>query len=71
VNRPHIEIFATMAGRGMNEAGPGVVRDVTALKERDVELIAVNRFSKWMCTNNFGVGIEFGYTYHFCAGRLK
>ena len=36
---PEIEVLAAMARRGMNEAGAGVVGDVVAGEERDVEIV--------------------------------
>ena len=39
---PRVEILAAMAGRGMNEAGAGIVGDVIAGDQRDGEVVAAS-----------------------------
>src|SRR6202011_5634456 len=40
VRRPDFEVFAAVAGRGVHEAGAGVVGDVIAGQQRDREVVA-------------------------------
>ncbi len=40
VVHPHVEVFAAVAGRGVDETGAGVFGDVLAFKERNVEVVA-------------------------------
>jgi hypothetical protein len=40
VVHPGFEILAAVAGRGVHEAGAGIVGDVIAVDERDIEGVA-------------------------------
>ena len=42
VRRPDVEVLAAVAGRGVHEAGAGVVGDVIAVKQRHVEIVAAD-----------------------------
>ena len=41
VGHPDVEVLAAVAGRGVDEAGAGIVRDMVAVEEGDVEVVAV------------------------------
>ena len=43
IRRPDVEVFAAMAGRGVHEAGAGVVGDVIAGEQRDGEFVAAGK----------------------------
>ena len=40
VARPDVEVLAAVAGRGVDEAGAGVVGDMVAGEQRHVEVVA-------------------------------
>jgi hypothetical protein len=40
IRHPDVEILAAVAGRGVDEAGAGVVGDVIAFEQRHVEFVA-------------------------------
>ncbi len=46
VGHPDVEVLAAMAGRGVDEAGAGIVRDVIAVQQRDVEVVAAWRMQR-------------------------
>ena len=49
---PDIEVLAAVAGRGMDEAGAGVVGDMVAGEEGNVEIVAGNDpASGWVQVN--------------------
>src|SRR5258707_2844743 len=39
VRHPDVEVLAAVAGRGVDEAGAGIVGDVIAGEERDIEVV--------------------------------
>ena len=41
IGRPDLEVLAAVTGRGVHEAGAGVVGDVVAGKQRHVEIVAL------------------------------
>ena len=41
VRRPDVEVLATVAGRGVHEAGAGVVGDMVAVEQRHGEIVAL------------------------------
>jgi hypothetical protein len=45
---PGFEILAAMAGRGVHEAGAGIIGDMIAVDERDIEGVAAARPLKRM-----------------------
>ena len=49
IGSPDLEVFATMAGRGVHEACAGVVGDVIASEQRHMEIIAALNLVKRMC----------------------
>jgi hypothetical protein len=50
VRHPHVEVFTAMTGRGMNEAGTGVLGNVVAGQQRHGELISAVEATQWMGT---------------------
>ncbi len=48
IRHPNVEILAPVARRGVHEAGAGIVRDVIAVEQRDVEIRSPEALSEWM-----------------------
>src|SRR5206468_1839965 len=50
IRGPDIEVFAAVAGRGMDKTGAGVVGDVIAFEEGDRKAVTRIVFCKWVVT---------------------
>ena len=49
---PDLEVLAAMAGRRVHEAGAGVVGDVVAVEQGDVEVVAPGRARGWAAVSD-------------------
>ncbi len=43
IGHPDVEVLAAMAGRGVDEAGAGLVGDMVAVEEGDIEVVAIRQ----------------------------
>jgi hypothetical protein len=51
IRGPDIEVLAAVAGRGVHEAGAGVVSDVIAGEQRDVKVVVARKTLERMFAN--------------------
>ena len=51
IRRPDVEVLAAVAGRGVHEAGAGVVGDVVAGEQRHVEIVAAMPLQRMRADN--------------------
>ncbi len=55
---PQLEVLAAVAGRGVDEAGAGVVGDVIAGEQRDIEVIAAEACERMRASEPRSVRID-------------
>ena len=51
IRRPHLEVLAPVAGRGVHETGAGVVSDVVAGEQGDVKVVVARKALERMLAN--------------------